>query len=309
MTATHVVIGAGPIGSAVAELLAAEGDAVKIVTRSGSGPESAGIERIAADATDADRLTRIAADAAAIYNCANPQYDQWETLWPPLHQAMMTAASRTGAVLAITSNLYGYGPVAAAMTEDLPLATTTRKGAVRARMWEQALAAHAQGHLRAVEVRSSDYVGPSSNTALQTVALPRVLAGKRAFVFGNPDQPHTFTYTLDAARTLVRAATDEHAWGRAWHTPSNPPATQRGILASLARRAGAPTPRLSRVPDWLISAGGVVVPIMGEIPEMLYQFNAPFVMDSNAAEKAFHMEPTPWPEIMDDVVQWVQQSA
>ncbi len=35
----HVVVGAGPVGSAVAEILAERGHRVRVVTRSGSGPE------------------------------------------------------------------------------------------------------------------------------------------------------------------------------------------------------------------------------------------------------------------------------
>lgn len=43
----------------------------------------------------------------ALYNCANPRYDRWLTDWPPLASALLTAAERTGAVLAATATLYG----------------------------------------------------------------------------------------------------------------------------------------------------------------------------------------------------------
>ena len=51
--ATHLVIGAGPVGTRAALLLADAGAHVRIVTRSGGGPEHPGIERIPADAADA----------------------------------------------------------------------------------------------------------------------------------------------------------------------------------------------------------------------------------------------------------------
>ncbi len=54
----HVVVGAGPVGSAVAEILAEQGHRVRVVTRSGSGPESPQVERVRADAADAARLQR-----------------------------------------------------------------------------------------------------------------------------------------------------------------------------------------------------------------------------------------------------------
>src|SRR5215472_18462824 len=79
----HVIVGAGPVGSATARLLAERGEHVRVVTRSGSGPEHPAIERIAADATDAERLTTLTEGAAALYNCASPQYHKWFTDWPP----------------------------------------------------------------------------------------------------------------------------------------------------------------------------------------------------------------------------------
>ena len=55
----HVIVGAGPVGTATAQILAERGDKVRLVTRRGTGPEHPAIERVAADATDADRLSEL----------------------------------------------------------------------------------------------------------------------------------------------------------------------------------------------------------------------------------------------------------
>ena len=55
------------------------------------------IERIAADASDAERLSALAEGAVAIYNCVNPLYHRWLTDWPPIAAALRTAAERSGA--------------------------------------------------------------------------------------------------------------------------------------------------------------------------------------------------------------------
>jgi uncharacterized protein YbjT (DUF2867 family) len=73
----RVIVGAGPVGSAVATLLAAEGEQVRLVTRSGRGPSHPSIERVAADAGDAGRLRELTKGAVALYNCANPPYHRW----------------------------------------------------------------------------------------------------------------------------------------------------------------------------------------------------------------------------------------
>src|SRR4051812_44477034 len=117
---THVIVGAGAVGTATAQLLAARGERVKLVTRRGTGPEHEAIERVAADATDAERLSALSEGAVALYNCATPQYHQWFTDWPPLAAALLTAAERSGATLTTMSNLYGHHPITGTITAHSP---------------------------------------------------------------------------------------------------------------------------------------------------------------------------------------------
>ena len=170
---THLVVGAGPVGTAVARRLLADGHHVRVVTRSGSGPE--GVERVSADAADAARLADLADGAVAIYNCVNPTYSRWEQDWPPVAAALLAAAESSGAVLATVGNLYGYGRVDAPMTEQTPLAATGHKGRVRNAMWRDALAAHEAGRIRTFEVRGSDYLG--GNSMLSYLVTPGAAEG------------------------------------------------------------------------------------------------------------------------------------
>jgi len=300
--AKHVVVGAGPVGTATARLLAERGDDVVVVTRSGSGPQHLRITRTAADAGDVQQLGAIARGAVAIHNCANPAYQRWPTDWPPLAASLLTAAERTGAVLATVSNLYGYGPVDGPITEDLPLAATGPKGRVRAQMWIDALAAHQAGRVRVTEVRGSDYACAGPNSSLGRVAR-RALAGRPVRVLRSADTAHSWTSPDDVARLLVTVATDERGWGRAWHVPSNEPRTQREALADLCRVAGASPGAVREYPEWLIRALGLVVPLIRELPEVGYQFERPFVLDSSAAQVQFALTPTPWDELLAGLVE------
>ena len=72
---SHLVMGAGVIGGRVAQMLAARGDRVTVVSRSGSGP--ADVAHVAADARDAETMGRLADGAAVIYDCVNPPYHRW----------------------------------------------------------------------------------------------------------------------------------------------------------------------------------------------------------------------------------------
>ncbi|MFC4148347.1 NAD-dependent epimerase/dehydratase family protein [Micromonospora mangrovi] len=297
----HVIVGAGPVGTATARLLADRGDRVRVVTRRGTGLAHPGVERVAADAADADRLATLTEGAAALYNCANPAYHRWPTDWPPLAAALLTAAERTGAVLATVGNLYGYGPVDGPMTEATPLASTGTKGQVRNRMWTDALAAHRAGRARVTEVRGSDYLGTGANS-LTSMIIPRVLAGRRAVVPVDLAAPHSFTYVPDVARTLVTAATDERAWGRAWHVPSAPAVSVRELAARTAALAGAPAPKLSRLPYAAVWLAGLVNPMARELRETAYQFDRPFLLDSTAFTATFGVAPTPLDDALTEVI-------
>ncbi|GAA4597078.1 nucleoside-diphosphate-sugar epimerase [Actinoplanes octamycinicus] len=286
---SHVIIGSGPIGSGVARILAEQGERVRVVTRSGSGPEHPLIERVAADAADAGRLTELSRDAEVIYNCANPKYTEWADKWFPMNDAMIAAAKASGAVYAITGNLYGYGPQPGGrMTERTPLAATGRKGRIRIKMWEDALASG----VRTVEVRASDYVGAGAVSTLSAVLLPAITKGRTAWAPGDVDAPHTFTYTGDMARALVTLARDERAFGQAWHVPSGPAITMRELAQRYCAVAGVPQVTVRSLPRFVMRTAGLVVPIARELAEMDYQFYAPFHMDSSLTERTFGLAPT-----------------
>ncbi|MGO9911534.1 MAG: NAD-dependent epimerase/dehydratase family protein [Acidimicrobiales bacterium] len=306
MDTTHVVIGAGAIGSATALELARSGGRVIVVSRRGSGPGVPGIELVTADASDATAIARVAAGAAAIYNCANPRYTRWEEDWPPIASGLLSAAERTGARLVTMSNLYMYEPPVKPLSEDDPMSTRSRKGQVRARMWSEALAAFEAGRVEVTEARASDFVGPgfTDQGHLGERILPRLLAGKSVSVVGNPDVPHTWTYVPDVARMLAVLGTSSLAPGRVWHVPSLPARSAREMIDAFAAFASLPAPRIRRIPGGAITALGLVSSELRELRGILYQFERPFVMESGLAQSTFDLAPTPFDDVVAATVTW-----
>jgi nucleoside-diphosphate-sugar epimerase len=300
----HVIVGAGAVGSAVAELLAGRGEHVRVISRRGTGPEHPAIERVAADATDAERLTALSAGAAALYNCANPQYHQWFTDWPPLAAALLTAAERSGAVLATMSNLYGYGPVDSPINQKTPLAATHPKLRLRAELWRDALAAHQSGRIRTTEVRASDYI--EQNSLLSTAIGKPLLAGSRAYSPWPLDVPHSWTSIIDCARALVTVAADERSLGQAWLVPTGPALTVRQLATRFAEINGAPAAKLTAIPYPVMWTAGLFSPLIKELRTTRYQFTAPFVLDSSATTEMFGLRPTPLDAVLRDAAARLQ---
>lgn len=299
MNDRHLVVGAGPVGRHVAQLLAARGSDVTVATRSGTDIGIAGVRHVRVDAADPDALTALVDGASVLYNCANPgRYTTWSRVWPPLAASFLEAAERTGAVLAITGNLYPYGPVDRPMVEGMPDAATDTKGMLRATMWADASKAHEAGRLRAVEVRGADYVGAGiGENGHVTRVLPAAMTGKHVRVIGDASQPHTWTDVLDVGRTLVAAAEDDSAHGRIWHVPSNAPRTQCEAINDVLATTGKSPVTVTAIPGLILTAGSRFVPLIREIKDMSYQFTRPYVLDSQAARTQFGIEPTPWDEV------------
>jgi nucleoside-diphosphate-sugar epimerase len=305
---TNVILGAGPMGRAIARQLHREGRKVVIVTRGAPPPDLPEVQHRRADLMRPGAAAEACAGASTIFHCAAPAYDRWTEEFPALQDAVIDAAASTGAVLGVVENLYGYG-VAGTLTEAMPLAATTRKGRVRAEMTARLFAAHSRGEVRAVAGRAADYFGPGVRVSAFGERLWQpLLAGKPISWIGDPDAPHSVTYVPDFAAALIRLVDTPSSWGRAWHVPSPAPLTPRAVIAAAAQAAGLPMPRVRRLPVLMLRAVGLFNPGAGEMVEMVYSYDRPFVMMHRDFDAAFGMAATPWDQAVAATRDWWQQS-
>ena len=232
------------------------------------------------------------AGAHAVYQCAQPEYHEWAEKFPRLQQAILDGAAANGARLVVADNLYMYGdPKGQPIHEALPMRPNTRKGAVRAQMAQAVMDAHAAGRLRVAVVRGSDFFGPEDG-ATSAHNFPAALAGKPIDLMGRIDMPHTFTYTPDFGRALAWAGMNARALGEVWHVPSAPAITQRQFADALALALGRPVK--TRVSGRLmLSLIGLFNPTLREMPEMLYEWDAPYILDDTKMRAASGLQHTP----------------
>jgi len=137
---------------------------------------------------------------------------------------------------------------------------------------------------------------------LNEYVIAPTAAGKRVrLVAGHPDVLHSWSYLPDIAALGAALATDDRAWGRAWHVPTNEPRTPQQVVDDVAALTGRPAMKVTRMPGALMWLARVV-PTVRELDETAYQFNQPFVLDSSAAQRTFDLAPTPWHNALEATV-------
>lgn len=290
-----LIIGAGPIGTAVARQLAESGNSVRLGTRSGSGPQHPRIELVRLDARDRAQVARAADGCDVIAHCMHAPYAAraWQELLPAAERSVLAAAADSGAVVVFPESLYAFDAANLPIGETTPIVADSGKRGVRTEL----LRARAASGVTCRSVVASDYFGPGAgaNAHAGDRMTGPVLTGTTARPLGSADQPHSFTYLPDLAAAMVRAAELPGQGHRLLFAPTAPALTQRELLAAYAEAAGRPMPRVAPLRPRLVRAVGTIHSGTRELAEMLYQFDRPFVMDSSASERELALGPTPIP--------------
>lgn len=307
----HVILGTGQLGLAIMDELVAAGQPVKLVNRSGrlAEPLPEGVILETADCTNPTAVAQVTAGADIVFFCVQPVYHEWPEKFPPLAASIIEGVARSGAKLVFGSNLYMYGPThGQPIHEALPYAAQTRKGLARAQVATMLLDAHNAGKLPVTIGRASDFYGPRVTASfVGDLLFEAALAGKTANLTGDIDLPHTLTYIRDFARALVTLSQHEAAYGRFWHVPSAPTITPRQFIQLIEAEIGQPV-RVRAASKWMMRLVGLFNPAAGEVVEMMYEFEEPFVVDHSRFAETFGSEVTPHDQAIQETVAWYRQN-
>ena len=164
---------------------------------------------------------------------------------------MLAGAQAAGARLVVLDNLYAYGPTDGRdLVETMQEHPTSAKAATRAAMTAELLQAHQAGRVEVAIGRASDYFGPGATmSALGETVFGTALSGGMAQVMGNPDLPHSYSYTPDVAAALITLGTQPGATGSVWHLPVGETRTTRQIIDQRLRPGRPQAPQLRRRRD------------------------------------------------------------
>jgi nucleoside-diphosphate-sugar epimerase len=291
------ILGAGgAIGNELVKLLVARNQPFRLVARNPQ-PTLGATETLAADLTDKDQTIRVVASSSVVYLLVGLKYDHklWQEIWPRIMSNAIEACKRAGSKLIFFDNVYMYGRVSGPMTEETPFNPCSKKGEIRAKIATKLINEWKSGALTGMIARSADFYGPDTRHGVPNLLVFEPLSKKqKASWLVNDSTPHSYTYTPDAAQSLVQLAERAGAWHQTWHVPATPnPPTGREFVTLAAKEFGvAPKYRVLSRP--MIRLAGWFNPLVAESYEMLYQSDSPYLFDSSKFAGEFGFAGTPY---------------
>ncbi len=296
-TKTAILGAGGPIATELAGILAANSQPFRLVSRNPA--PVAGAEVLAADLADREQCIRAVEGSTVVHLLVGLKYDLkvWQDLWPRIMANTIEACKRARANLVFFDNVYMYGKVTGAMTEETPYAPCSKKGEIRAKIATMLMNEVKAGNLKAMIARSADFYGPQTKNGVPNVLVFEPFAkGSKASWLVNAEVPHSLTFTPDAARGLALLAGRESAWNQVWHLPTAPdPPTGKEFIAMAAKEFGvAPKYRVLSRP--MLRVAGWFNPLVRESYEMLYQSDSRYLFDSTKFAREFGFSGTPYLE-------------
>ena len=293
------ILGAGgAIGNELVRELARTKVRLRLVGRNPK-PASGDIETVAADISDLNQTIQAVAGSDLVHLLVGLKYDHtiWRETWPRIMRNAVEACKRAGAKLVFFDNVYMYGKVAGKMTEETPFNPCSKKGEVRAQIATELLGEVKAGNLTAMLARSADFYGPDARTSVANMLVfEKCAKGEKAAWLVNDAVRHSFTFTPDAAKSLVLLTGSESAWNQTWHVPTAPdPPTGKQFIDMVAQAFGVkPSYRVLNRP--MLKLAGWFDKTIAESYEMLYQSDSEYLFDSTKFARAFQFEATSYAE-------------
>jgi len=308
----HTILGAGgAIGNNLLDLLTQNGEQVRLVSRKYRPAENA--ESVVANVLDKSDLAEALRGSGVVYLLVGIDYSasSWEIHWPVIMENVISVCADQQIPLIFFDNIYMYGLVEGEIAESTPFQPNSRKGKVRANIASMLLDAVQSGKIKALIARSADFYGPHSAQVsfLHQLVIGRHMHGKKAQWMVNPNVPHTFTYTPDAAKALYILAKDESAFGKTWHLPSSTPSLTGEELIQLSAVVCDAPSGTQVISKLMMRVLGIFVPVLRESIEMLYQYERPYHFNSQAFQKKYGFNPTPYQKGIQETVDFYRNNS
>jgi nucleoside-diphosphate-sugar epimerase len=292
----QTILGAnGTIGSVLAKELTLYTTDIRLVSRNPKRVNDTD-ELYPADLSDPEQVEKAIEGSSVVYLLVGFDYNikVWRKRWPVLMRATIDACIKYNSKLVFFDNVYLYDIGAIGhMTENSKINPPSEKGKVRMEIAAMLMDAIKLGKLKGLIARSADFYGPKNEKSfLIEVVEKNFRKGKKANWFADASKKHSFTYTPDAAKATALLGNTEDAYNQVWHLPTDPNTLTGKEIIELFATEMNKKPAFSILPKWLLKILGIFIPVMKEMPEMMYQYDRDYEFDSSKFNARFSFKTT-----------------
>jgi nucleoside-diphosphate-sugar epimerase len=296
----QTILGAnGTIGSILAQELSNYTDKIRLVSRNPKKVNDKD-ELYPADLTNPALVERAIEGSNIVYLVVGLDYNLkvWQEKWPVIMRSTIDGCIKHNARLVFFDNVYMYDQKAIPhMTEESLINPPSKKGAVRSQISQMIMDEVKAGKLMALIARSADFYGPGNEKSFVTeMVYKNIKKGKAANWFINADKKHSFTYTPDAAKATALLGNTIDAFNQVWHLPTDKNTLTGREFIDLFCGEMKVLSKVSVLPLWMIRIIGLFIPIMKEMPEMMYQYDRDYFFDSSKFDTRFNFKSTTYQE-------------
>lgn len=296
----QTILGAnGTIGLVLAKELTNYTDKIRLVSRN-PRKVNASDELFAADLSKPGVLDQAVNGSEVVYLTVGFEYNLkvWQEKWPQIVRATIDACIKHNARLVFFDNVYVYDVNAIPhMTEDSAIKPPSKKGAVRKQIAQMIMDEIKEGKLIALIARSADFYGPDNEKSYTNeVVYKNLKKGKSAYWFIDADKKHSLAYSPDAAKATALLGNTIDAYNQVWHLPVDKNTLTGREFINLFANEMKVNNKVYVLPMWLIKVIGLFNPIMKEMPEMMYQYDRDYILDSSKFDTRFNFKTTTYQE-------------
>jgi nucleoside-diphosphate-sugar epimerase len=299
MNGKSLVVGAtGGLGPSVVKALKAKDQQVRVLVRDKSKAEKyfgkdADIEVVQGSAANEETLETALEDCSHLFYLINLPYHMWPGKVEPLLQTSINAAIRKSAKIVFPGNVYNYGyaeynPV----NEEHPWHAHTKKGKIRINLEGMLKDAKEKHGLKYTIVRMPDFYGPFVINTFSEKAYINAIKGKTIQWIGDLNTKTEYLFIEDGGKAMVIAGLSDKSNGEEYNVPGYAPITSGEYAQEIANQAGGGSKVKTLNNDFVFTLGGLFVPVIKEVKEMLYLKRTELLLDGTKFKNTFGEIPT-----------------
>jgi nucleoside-diphosphate-sugar epimerase len=285
----------GAIGIELAKALRTYTNDIRLASRHPKrvNPED---EIFQADLTDREQLFGAVENSEIVYVTVGFAYNikVWKRECPPFIKNVLDACLQNNSKLVFFDNVYAIGgDNVSHITENSPISPSSKKGEVRAQVDRLILESIEKKGLNVIIARSADFFSDvKGNSMVMNLIYDNLVKGKKAQWLCDATKVHSMSYTPDLAAGTAILGNTPDAYNQIWNLPTDTEKiTGAGWVNLFAAEMGTGN-EYQVLPNWLMKALGLFIPIMKELPEMNYQYDRDYFFDSSKFNNHFNYTPT-----------------